>query len=111
MCELSSEAKDICIYFRRRRCWRTVFIGVFLDFIFSYYIDTANPIRHEAIQGAVLAIMMSIPFWLSASLAMFPIRMTMPKWIWWGTNTITTLLCTFFLILIIYPLVMMVLEK
>lgn len=87
------------------------FVGVCSNYLFSYFSEPTNALRHEYLQGAAIAIMLSIPFWLAASAVTFPVRLAVPKWIWWGTNTITAVVCSIFLFLNTYPLVMVALGK
>jgi hypothetical protein len=79
------------------------FIGVCFSYLLSYHSEPANNLRHEYLQGAALALLLAIPFWLAASMVMFPIRLLVPYWMWWGTNTVTVVICSLFIFLSIYP--------
>jgi hypothetical protein len=82
------------------------FAGVCINYLLSYFAEPGNPIRQEYLQGAAIAIMLSIPFWLVASGAIFKIRAVVPRMVFLSINTITGIVCVLFLLANIYPLIM-----
>lgn len=87
------------------------FVGVCFNYLFSYVTESGNSLRHEYLQGVAIAVMLSIPFWLVASGAVFQIRATVPRAVFLGTNTITGIVCILFLVANIYPIIMAALGK
>ncbi len=87
------------------------FVGVCFNYLFSYYSEPGNSLRHEYLQGAAIAVMLAIPFWLVASGAMFQIRSVVPKMVLLGTNTTTGIVCVLFLLANIYPVIMVAIGK
>ena len=82
------------------------FVGVCLNYLFSYVTEPGNSLRHEYLQGVAIAVMLSIPFWLVASGAVFQVKAAVPKLVFLRTNTITCIVCTLFILANIYPIIM-----
>lgn len=87
------------------------FFGLSFNYLFSYFSEPGNSLRHEYLQGVVIAVMLSIPFWLVASGTMFQIRTVIPRSAYLITNTITGIVCLLFVLTNIYPLIMVALGK
>jgi len=85
------------------------FAGVCVNYLLSYFAEPANSLRHEYLQGAAIAITLSIPFWLVATGAIFKIRTVVPRMVFLGINTITGIVLVLFLLANIYPLIMVAL--
>ncbi|WP_026970834.1 hypothetical protein [Aliagarivorans marinus] len=85
-----------------------VFFGIAGKFYLSFLFDTdANPMRHEYLIGVALSVMLSIPFWVSASGFIYPIRAMVPKSLFWGVNITTILTVGAFFLVNILPLFFM----
>lgn len=87
------------------------FVGVCFNYLFSYFTEPGNSLRHEYLQSVAIAVMLSIPFWLVASGAVFQIRATVPRAVLLSINTITSIVFLLFLLANIYPLIMAALGK
>jgi len=85
------------------------FLGVTGNYVSSYFMEPENSYRHEYLQGVVLSMMMAIPFWLAASGTLWPVRSVISKAIFITVNSVTVALCVLFVVVNIYPLVMVVL--
>lgn len=57
------------------------FLVVSAYYVSLYYLEPSNPIRHEYLEGTALALLLALPFWLTASAAISPVRSAVPGWI------------------------------
>jgi len=80
------------------------FLGVSLNYVYSYLSEPGNPLRHEYLQGVAIAVMLSIPFWLVASGSMCFVKTSVLRVIYLGTNIITAIVCGLFIIANIWRL-------
>ena len=87
------------------------FVGVCFNYLLSYFSEPGNSLRHEYLQGVAIAVMLSIPFWLVASGAIFQVRAAVPRVVFLSINTITGIVCVLFLLANIYPLIMVALGE
>lgn len=49
------------------------------QYLFSYFSEAVNPLRHEYLQGVVISLVFSTPFWLAVSAFAYPLRKALPK--------------------------------
>lgn len=59
----------------------TFFLVVGAYYMFSYYMEPGNPIRHEYLQGMAIALLIALPCWIVASGAISPVRTVLRGWI------------------------------
>jgi hypothetical protein len=86
------------------------FLGVCFNYLLLYFAEPGNRSRHEYLEGVAIAIMLSIPFWVMASVAMVRLRGAIPRVIYVIVNTITGVVWCIFLLANIYPLIMVALS-
>lgn len=55
------------------------FLFVSARYLFNYYSEAANPLRHEYLQGVALSLVFATPFWLAVSAFAYPLRKTLPR--------------------------------
>jgi hypothetical protein len=88
------------------------FLGAAGKYYLFYLADTdANPTRHEYLIGVALYAIISIPFWVSASVFIYPVRTLVPRSLLWVINSITGILVMAFLVVNIVPLYMVFFHK
>ena len=81
------------------------FIFVAAQYLFSYFSEAANPMRHEYLQGVVISLVFSTPFWLAVSAFAYPLRKALPKSGYVALNIPSILLVVGILLSTIIPVV------
>lgn len=51
-----------------------VLLGIAGQFLFGYLSDSASSLRYENLEGMVMSLYISIPFWIFAMLLSYPVR-------------------------------------
>jgi CHASE2 domain-containing sensor protein len=85
--------------------------GVCFKYLYLYFSDFEYKLRHEYLQGAAIVVMLSIPCWILASVAVLQIQSVVPRIVFLATNTVTVVVCTLFLFANFYPLIMKIFGK
>lgn len=80
------------------------FFGLAIYFVYEYYANPSNPVRHEYMEGMGLSLLMSVPFWVLVSCFIFPIRAGFKKGVFWSLNAPAILLLTSYGLVNVYVL-------
>lgn len=79
------------------------FIGVSVNYLVLFFSEPDNLSRHEYLQGVVIALLLSMPFWLAATASLLQVREIVPKSVFLSVNSITALVCVSLLLIYINP--------
>jgi len=86
------------------------FVWISLDYVWKYITDTEAMYRGEYIQGAVIALFLSLPFWLLTSGLLFPARDAFTKQLFVLLNVPTILVASVVVLLYVYTILLAVLS-
>ena len=106
--------KDIIIYFVLLLALAG---GIFFSFIlvayylYEYFTDVANTLRHEYLEGVFLSLYMSSPFWFVVSVIAFFIRKEISKKIFWLINAPFIIVAMTFTLMNVYIIIQIIIEK
>jgi hypothetical protein len=87
------------------------FLFIAAQYIFTYFAEPDNSLRHEYLQGAAIASGLSVPFWLMVSVCTYFYRKALPKPWFVVLNVPSFLLLVGFLLVMIIPVLLYVLEN
>lgn len=76
------------------------------QYLFSYFSEAANPLRHEYLQGFAISLVFATPFWLAVSAFAYPLRKALPRPGYVALNIPSVLLVAGILLSTIIPVVM-----
>jgi len=82
------------------------FSGLSLSYLWLYFANPMAPLRHEYMEGVILGLFISLPFWLLASGLLFPARRVVSRRVFIALNTPSVVLGVGFLLLNLYALFM-----
>ena len=81
-----------------------ILLIICLYFLRKYFIEVDNLYRNEYLhQGAAMALMLSIPFWLVASVSAHIVRDSIPNYIYLLVLVITFVVCGLFVTYMTLP--------